>query len=296
MRALLANRKALLGAGVLAAFLVMALAGPLLVGDPREPVGRPLEAPSAAHWLGTTGQGQDVLWQTVAGARSTLLAGFGVALVVVAVGALVGTAAGFLGGRADDLLSLLINLFLVLPGLPLMVVIAAYLPPGTGTVALVLCVTGWAWSARVFRAQVLSLRARDFVAAAVVSGERPLGIVVREILPNMTALVASSFIGAAVYAIGAEVGLEFVGVGDLGEVSWGTSLYWARSDAALLTESWWTFVPAGACVGLVGLALALLNSAIDEVADPRLRLPRAFLRATGRPRRDAATPVLPGAR
>jgi ABC-type glutathione transport system ATPase component len=134
-----------------------------------------------------------------------------------------------------------------------------------------LVVTGWAWSARVFRAQAGALRTTDFVAAAVVAGERPLRVMAFEILPHMAALVVSSSIGAMVYAIGAEAGLEFLGLGDLGRVSWGTSLYWARSEAALITGSWWTFVPAGACLGLVGFALALVNRAVDEVADPRLR-------------------------
>jgi ABC-type glutathione transport system ATPase component/ABC-type dipeptide/oligopeptide/nickel transport system permease subunit len=264
------SRKGRTGLLLLAAFLLVALLGPLLSGDPDEPVGVPLAPPSAAHWLGTTGQGQDVLAQTIVGTRHSLLLGLVVAALVVGLGALVGTAAGTLGGLADDLLSLLINLFLVLPGLPLMVVMAAYLPPGPIPTGAALVMTGWAWSARVFRAQARSLRTSDFVSAAVVAGERPLRVMVREILPNMRSLLVSSFIGAAVYAIGAEAGLEFLGLGDLARVSWGTSLYWARSEAALITGSWWTFVPAGACIGLVGFGLALVNRAVDELADPRL--------------------------
>jgi peptide/nickel transport system permease protein len=267
---LVASRKARLGGALLAAFILIALVGPLFIADPDEPVGVPLAPPSAEHWLGTTGQGQDVLAQTVAGTRYSLLLGLGVAALVVGLGALVGTAAGTLGGLADDLLSLLINLFLVLPGLPLMVVMAAYLPPGPGPTAAALVVTGWAWSARVFRAQARTLRTSDFVAAATVAGERPLRVMGWEIFPHMTSLVVSSFIGAAVYAIGAEAGLEFLGLGDLSRVSWGTSLYWARSGAALITGSWWTFVPSGTCLGLVGFALALVNRAVDEAGDPRI--------------------------
>jgi ABC-type dipeptide/oligopeptide/nickel transport system ATPase component/ABC-type dipeptide/oligopeptide/nickel transport system permease subunit len=270
VRALLASRKAAFGAAVVAAFAVMALAGPAVVGDPTAFVAVPHLPPSWSHLLGTTGQGQDVLAQTVAGARVTLTVGFTVGLFVTLVGAFIGITAGFLGGRADAFLSVLINVFLVIPGLPLAIVLAAYLPPGPGSIILVLSFAGWAWSARVFRAQALTLRSREFIQAAIVSGEGPLRVVFVELLPNMASLVASAFITTTVYAIGAEVGLEFLGLGDPGSVTWGTNLYWASNDSALLTGAWWTFVPTGVCVAAVGFALTMLSYAIDEVTNPRL--------------------------
>lgn len=270
------DRKATVGAWLLGAFLLVAVAGPWLVGDPDALVGVPHLPPSAAHWLGTTGQGQDVLAQTVVGTRVSLAIGFTVGLAVVLVGALVGVAAGYAGGRVDAALSLLFNVFLVLPGLPLAIVLAAYLPAGPSTVALVLTVTGWAWNARVVRAQTLALRQRDFVSAAIVAGESPLRIVVREILPNMTSLLVAQVIGSTVYAIGAQVGLEFLGLGDVSRSTWGTNLYWAANDSALLVGAWWTFVPTGACVALVGFALTMLNSGFDEVTNPRLQAERAW--------------------
>ncbi|HVU52119.1 MAG TPA: ATP-binding cassette domain-containing protein [Polyangia bacterium] len=270
LRALLASRKATFGAAVVAAFAVMALAGPAVVGDPTAFVAVPHLPPSWAHLLGTTGQGQDVLSQTVAGARVTLTVGFTVGLFVTLVGALIGITAGFLGGRADAVLSVLINVFLVIPGLPRAIVLAADLPPGPGSIILVLSFAGWAWSARVFRAQALTLRGREFIQAAIVSGEGALRVVFVELLPNMASLVASAFITTTVYAIGAEVGLEFLGLGDPGSVTWGTNLYWASNDSALLTGAWWTFVPTGVCVALVGFALTMLSYAIDEVTNPRL--------------------------
>lgn len=293
MGILLHNRKALVGLGMLALFVLMALVGPWLVGDPTLPVGRPFEPPSLEFLLGTNGQGQNVLWRTVAGARPTLLIGFGAGLIMIAVGTVVGATAGYLGGWVDEVLSLLINIFLMVPGLPLMVVIAAYLSPGPASLALLLAVTGWAWTARVLRAQTLALRQRDFVAAAAALGESPARVVLHEILPNMIPLAVSLFIGAVLYAIAALVGLEFLGIGDVERVTWGTILYWARSDAALLTGSWWTFVPAGLCVGLVGFALALVNSALDELGNPRLRLERAFTRVVPAvPSAEAPTPVV----
>ena len=270
------DRKAAAGAVMLFFFILVALAGPLFVGDPKALVGVPLQPPSAQHWLGTTGQGQDVLAQLVAGSRTSLAIGFGVGMVVVMIGALVGVTAGYFGGRVDGLLSLLFNVFLVIPGLPLAIVIAAYLPTGPLTLGLVLVVTGWAWNARVLRAQTLAQRKRDFVAAAVVSGESSFRIVACEILPTMTSLLVAQVIGSTVYAIGAQVGLEFLGLGDVSAITWGTNLYWAQNDSALLTGAWWTFAPTGISLALVGFGLILLNSGFDEITNPRLQMEHAW--------------------
>jgi peptide/nickel transport system permease protein len=292
---MLREPKTLFGLAILGFFTVAALLGPWLVQDPTAPVALPLAEPSWQNLLGTTGQGQDVLAQTIMGARTSLAVGFIVGFSVVAIGSLVGGAAGFLGGRVDELLSFLINVFLIMPGLPLMVVIAAYLPTGPITIAIALVLTGWAWTARVIRAQTLALRERDFVAASVLSGEPSWRILVFEILPNMSSLIVSCFIGATLYAIGAEVGLEFVGLGDVAQVTWGSNLYWASNDAALLTESWWTFVPTGISIALVGFSLGLLNHAIDERSNPRLKTHKGYereARARNHDRSaDAPTPV-----
>ena len=288
------DRKALIGACLLGAFLLVAVAGPWFVGDPHAMVGIPLEPPSGAHPLGTNGQGQDELAQLVVGTRVSLSLGFAVGLAVVLIGVFVGVPAGYFGGRTDGVLSVFSNVFLVLPGLPLAIVIAAYLPPSPATVALVLIVTGWAWNARVVRAQTLALRHRDFVAAAVVSGESSLRILMVEILPNMLSVLVAQVIGSTVYAIGAQVGLEFLGLGDVSRVSWGTILYWAQNDSALLTGAWWMFVPAGLCVALVGFGLTLLNSGFDEITNPRLALERAWRAYLARRRHvpEPSTPVV----
>ncbi len=268
---LLRNKKARFGLCVLVGFVLVSLVGPWLVRDPTEFLTDPVIPPNSEYWLGSTQKGQDVFAQTVVGARSSLVIGFVVGFVVVAIGATLGIAGGFLGGWVDDVLSLLTNVFLIIPGLPLAVVLAAYLEASPSSIATVLIITGWAWNARVIRAQTLTLARKDFVLAAVAGGESTLRIMFIEILPNMTSLVVSGFIGAVVYAIGAQVGLEFLGLGDVSEVTWGTNLYWAANSQALLTESWWTIVPTGLCVALVGFALVMINFAIDEVTNPRLR-------------------------
>ena len=128
----------------------------------------------------------------------------------------------------------------------------------------------------MLRAQALMLRQRDFIAASIVGGESHLRIITRELLPNMTSLLLAQVIGGTVYAIGAQVGLEFLGLGDVSRVTWGTNLYWATNDSALLTGAWWTFVPTGLCVALVGFGLVMLNSGFDEVTNPRLQQERAW--------------------
>jgi peptide/nickel transport system permease protein len=288
------DRKGMIGACLLGAFTLVAVAGPWFVGDPTALVGVPLQPPTWAHPLGTSGQGQDMLAQLVVGTRVSLSLGFAVGLAAVLLGALVGVPAGYFGGRTDGLLSVVSNVFLVLPGLPLAIVIAAYLPASAATVAVVLVITGWAWNARVVRSQTLSLRRRDFVAAAAVAGESDLRILRDEILPNMLSILVAQVIGSTVYAIGAQVGLEFLGLGDVSRVSWGTILYWAQNDSALLTGAWWTFVPAGLCVALVGFGLTLLNSGFDEITNPRLTLERAWRAHLARHGREAgrSTPVM----
>jgi ABC-type glutathione transport system ATPase component/ABC-type dipeptide/oligopeptide/nickel transport system permease subunit len=265
------SAKATTGLVILAGFALMALVGPWIFGDAQLPVGRPLQEPTWEHWLGTTGQGQDVLALTIAGTRDTLLVAFVVGALVTILGALIGVTAGYLGGRTDRALSFLSNVFLVIPGLPLAIVLAAYLRPGPASLVAVLVLSGWAWHARVFRAQALTLRRRDYVSAARIAGESHPRVIVAELLPNMLSLLAAAFIGATTYALGAAVGLEFLGLGDLGAVTWGSNLYWASNDAALLTGSWWVFVPTGVAIALVGFALIMLNVALDEYTNPRLR-------------------------
>lgn len=272
LRQLFSHRKALFGATLIVLFLLIALLAPVLApGDPIAFVDRPHRPPSREHLLGTTGQGQDVFAQLIWGARISLSIGLLTGLLTTLVGTVVGLTAGYFGGRIDDLLSLLMNIFLIIPSLPLLVTLAAFLPPSPTTIMFVLTLTGWAWPARVLRSQALALREKDFVAASLVSGESSAHIIFREILPNMTSLVAAGFIGSTVYAIGAEASLEFLGFGDVSIVSWGTILFWAQNNAGLLTGAWWTFMPAGLCIALTAFALTMLNYAVDELTNPRLR-------------------------
>jgi len=290
--ALTGQRLSRTGLVLVATLLLLAVVGPLLVTDSQAFVDAPLLPPSLQYWLGTNGAGQDVFAQLVVGARPTIFVGLATGFLTILSGALIGGTAGFVGGWVDDLITLFINVFLVIPGLPLMIIIATWLPAGPLTLMGVMVFTGWAWTARIVRAQTLTLSQRDFVQAAIVSGESRSRIIVVEILPNMTSLLVSSFIGTTVYAIGALVGLEFIGLGDSNTVTWGTNLFWASNDLALLTGAWWTFVPTGVGIALIAFGLTLLNFGMDEITNPRLRSERVWRQQLADPHPSAGlTPV-----
>ncbi len=267
------NHKATIGICIVLFFVLVALFGPLFIHtDPGALTDDVLLPPSASHWLGTTQTGQDVFSQLVVGTRVSILWGFATGLVVTALSVMVGLTAGYLGGFVDDVLTLLINIFLVLPGFPLAVVLAAYLPSkGPLTVALVIALTSWAYQARVLRAQTLSMRHRDFVESARSNGESTWRIIFYEIFPNEIAIVAAGFVSTAIYVILAAAGLEFLGLGDVNVIDWGTMFYWAQNNDALLLGAWWWYVAPGAFIAVLGAGLALINFGIDEVANPRLR-------------------------
>ena len=275
-RAVLSNRKALAGASLLTIFIVMAVVPwAIAPGTPGAEIYQPGQGASFEHLLGTTSYGQDIFTQFIWGARASLVIAVVAGLLSTVISALVGVTSGYLGGVADDVLALITDVFLVIPAFPIVVVIAAYSKNGgNATIIAVLVVTGWAYGARQLRAQVLSLRSRDFLVAARLRGERTFRIVVSEILPNMTSLLVANFLGASVYAILTAAGLQFVGLGNVNTDSWGTMLYWAQNNEALQAGlPLWAIAP-GIGIALLGAAFALLNYAFDEISNPALRTVR----------------------
>ena len=267
------NRKVTVGCGVIAFFVLVALFGPLIVSQaPNKFTTNLLAHPSSAHLLGTNQGGQDIFSQLVIGTRASLTWAFATGLLVVFISVAVGLVGGYFGGLVDDGFSLLTNVFLVIPSLPLAIVAVQYFSRATVTIALIVALTNWPWGARVLRAQTLSMRSREFVTAARAGGESSLRIIFFEIFPNELTIVAASFITTTIQVLLAVAGLEFLGFGDSQTVSWGTMLYSAYNGGALLIGAWWWFVPPGLCIALLGSGLALLTFGIDEIADPRLRL------------------------
>lgn len=267
------NGKAKLGIIILGVFILLAVFAPLIApyGATENGFERSSD-PTPAHRLGTTAAGEDVLSQLIWGSQISIFVGLVAGLLSTIVAVLIGLSWGYTRGFIADVINFIVNLFLVIPGLPLMIVIAAYLSGGgIGMIIVVVVITGWAWGARVLRSQTQSLRSRDFVTAAVFSGERPFRIVFREILPNMTSLIVGSFFGAATAAILAEAGLEFLGLGDSSIVSWGTMLFWAQNSNALLTGQWSLLFAPGLCIALLATSLTLINFGVDGISNPRLR-------------------------
>ncbi|MET7441627.1 ABC transporter permease [Streptomyces sp. NPDC005496] len=269
----LRGRKTLAGLSILGFFTLLGVIGPWIAPyDPDAMSDALLQPPSGDHWFGTTHTGQDVLSQILVGTRGVLVVGFLAGLLATVLSVLIGVSAGFLGGAVDEILSALSNIFLVIPALPLVIIIASFVTDaGDLLIAVVIAFTSWAWGARVLRAQTLSLRRRDYVEAARATGEPTWRIIVFEIMPNLTAVIASGFIGTVIFAVLLEITLAFIGVADISHWNWGTVLFWAQSNQALAQGAWWWFVPAGLCIALLGTALALVNFGIDEFVNPRLR-------------------------
>ena len=271
-RAMTMNKKVATGCAIVGFFIVVGFLGPFFMPyNPNATSHLFITPPTAAHWLGTTVVGEDIFSQLIYGTRTSVFWGLATALVVTVLSVLVGMVGGYFSGLTDDSLTLVTNVSLVLPALPLAIVLAAYFPRGPLTISMVIVITSWAWQARVLRSQTLSLRSREFVIASRVGGENAWRIIFCEIFPNEISLVVAGFVSTTIFIILAWAALEFLGLGDGTIPSWGGMLYWAQQAGALGGGLWWWFIPPGLCIATLGAGLALINFGIDEVADPRLR-------------------------
>jgi oligopeptide/dipeptide ABC transporter ATP-binding protein len=290
--------KVRVGAGIILFFILVAIFGPLIAphsadwqADTHSPFAMP---PSARFWLGTDRQQHDILSQLLNGGRSTLLIAFVAGLIATCLSVAIGVTAGYLGGVVDEMLSILANIFLALPGLLILMVVMKPLPAGDTDnpilIGAVIALTAWAYGARVLRAQTLALRNRDYVDSARIVGERTPRIIIFEILPNLLPIVASSFIFTVIYGVGVYVVLSILGIITPAQASWGTMIQNAQGASAMISNYWWWYAPPALCVALVGIGLALLNFGIDEIVNPWARASRT--RHKGVKFRLGMTPVL----
>ncbi|PWD49807.1 peptide ABC transporter permease [Serinibacter arcticus] len=268
------SRKARIGIIMLAVFIAMAIFAPWLTPySPTDSTFAPVQDPSGAHWLGTNSLGFDIYTQVLFGARLSVAIGVLGGLGVTAISLVIGMVSGYAEGTwLDDVLSFVTNLALVVPVLPLMIVIVAYSETrGLALLVFVVTVTSWAGHARTKRAQIITLRSREFVTAARFGGDGMFRIVFREIMPNMTSLVVSGFIAASTGAIAAEAGLSFMGFGDPNTVSWGQMLAQANGNGALVQGLWvWLIVP-GIMLALIITSLSFVNFGVDLLSNAQLR-------------------------
>lgn len=275
VRSLLPPRSARLIAGltIVVMVIIVAVILPMFTSNPDSISDDLWAAPSWAHPLGTTKYGQDVLSQLGWSMRGSLIIGFSVAIISVIISTIMGVLGTYIGGGVDEFFSLVTNVFLVIPGLPLTIVIAAVVKSkGLFTLILVISVTAWAGASRALRAMTLSMRGRDYVLASRIAGERPWRVIVVEILPNLLPVMASSFTFSVIGAIMSESSLSFMGLGSSKQYSLGTMLFYAQSASALQVGAWWWFLPPGLMIALVGAGLSFINFSLDEVINPRLRV------------------------
>lgn len=233
--------------------------------------GAPFLPPGRGHILGTNDLGQDIFSELVYRARASLAVAMGASGVAVLIGSLVGMVSGYWGGRVEDALMALADVTLVVPGLPFLVVLAAYLKPGLKTMALIMGFLWWGSVARLVRSEVLSVKSAAFVEASVLMGASRWWIVSRHIAPNLLPIVSAKFVLTAGAAMAAEAGLSFLGLGDPAAKSWGTMLHFAFCRGGLTNDLWWWYLPPGLCISASILGLSFLGISLEEKSDPRLR-------------------------
>ena len=267
------NLAASIGSIIVATMILLSVfAGSIAENDPTKRVARGHQPPSAELLLGSTRSGKDVLSQVLHGGKISLLVAFSAAMITTVIAVAVGISAGYFGGRVDEILMSFTNIVLVFPQLPLLIIIAAFVGQvGPIVIALIIGLSSWAWGARVIRSQTMAIRNKEFVIAAEGMGESKLRIMFMEILPNLISIVVGGAIGTCIYALMAEAGLEFLGLGDPTIITWGTMLFWAQSNSAFIVGAWWDMVVPGTAIAIFGGGLALLNMSIDQLSNPKLK-------------------------
>jgi peptide/nickel transport system permease protein len=283
VRRLVRRPTVIAGMVIVLVFVLIAIFAPLLEPYPvGETSGSPFEPPSQAHWLGTDDVGHDMLSLTLEGARNSMLVGFAAAFVAIAIGGTLGIIAGYRGGWSETAVTGMTDFFLVIPGLPLMIVIAALFGQTIYHIVLVIGLFSWMGVTYVVRAQVHTLKERGFVARARSVGAGDLYIIRRHILPHVSPLLVAQTVLTVAAAIFAEAALAFLGLGDPQRISWGTIIDKANQNSAVSSGAWWAIVPPGVCIALVVMACFLVGQGLEETMNPRLGhahvSPRSFRR------------------
>jgi peptide/nickel transport system ATP-binding protein/peptide/nickel transport system permease protein len=262
-----------LGALMILGFILTAvLAETISPYDPTERVAIPFQKPSAEHILGTNDIGQDIFSELVYGARVSLTIGVVASIVAVTIGTTVGLLAGYYPRVLGNLLMRGVDIILILPFLPLLIMLAAYLGRSLFNTVMIIGLLIWAGSARIIRSQVLTIAQQDYVLAAKAIGAGDFHIITRHILPQVLLLTVGQFVQATSGAILLEAALSFLGLGDPLQKSWGTVLYWAQVRGVFLTPAWkWWVLPPGILISLAALGFALMGFALEQIINPRLK-------------------------
>ncbi len=226
------------------------------------------QPPSRAHLLGTDYIGEDIYSWFLIGTGTSLMVGFSIAILSALIGVLVGVIAGYYGGKIDNTLMRVVDVLLVIPGFPLLVILSAFLPPTLETTILVLSILSWPFLSRVIRSQTLTLKQRQYILASRLSGMSGMQIIFKDIIPNLIPLIFINVIFLAVGGIVAQAGLAFFGLGDLRSVNWGTMLYWFEAEDGIVYRAWWWLLPPGIGIVLLGVGANFLANGIYEITQP----------------------------
>lgn len=270
LRGIYENRKAKIGLFVVIAFVAIAIYGrfftPYSPFDSNFPSYSP---PSLAHLLGTDYAGHDVFSQFMYGTGVSLYVGATVALISVLIGTLVGLISGYYSGILDNFLMRIVDILLILPTFPLLVILSTYFKPTISSTIFILGILSWPFMSRVVRSQTLTLRERPFIKAAILSGMPGYRIVFGQIFKYVMPLIIINAIYIFVGAIVAQAGLAFFGLGDLASVNWGTMIYYAENQDAVIYNAWWWILPPGIAIAVLGIGTNILGTGINEVFGKR---------------------------
>jgi peptide/nickel transport system permease protein len=271
----LRSKKFVISVSILLLLAIVAILGPVV--DSTDPLAQemlPMRHPTLdpGNWFGTTYFGEDVFAQFANGLRASFFIGFLGGGLAAIIGMLVGFLAGYRGGWVDEILNMITNVFLVIPTLAVLLVVTSYLQArGVLFEAIFIGGTSWPWAARAIRAQTFSLRSRDFIDLAKLSGRPGWKVIVFEIAPNMSSYLFLTYILLFGGAILIAASLDFIGLGPTGGMSLGLMMFNAVTWAALQLGIWWWFVPPGVGIIAVVGALYVMNVGLDEIFNPKLR-------------------------
>jgi peptide/nickel transport system permease protein len=271
------STQGMIGLVILLVFIALAVLAPLIVNEAEitasGATGVPLQPPilDYPYWLGTDNFGRPVLWLLIYGARISLTVGLVASLGTMLIGSTIGIAAGFFGGRIDTVLNGFTNWFLVIPWVVLAIVLVSILGPSLGIIIVVIALTSWAGTARLVRAQTLTVKERLYVERGRALGAGNLHLITHDILPNVFPVIFANTVLTVSLAILSETTLAILGLGDPSSVSWGTIIEGAFNAGALTAGYWWWLIPPGVCIVLVTLSFTMCGYALDEILNPKLR-------------------------
>jgi peptide/nickel transport system permease protein len=277
LKILLTNNKSKAGFILLASLIIFGILGQFFTPyNPNKYEFTGGMAPSYAHILGTTVYGQDVFSQLFYGAAPTLMVGLAVGIIGTSISIAVGISAGFASERVNAFITGIINIFLIIPGVLLIMLFGSFFlgihkSLGYLPTILILIITGWAFGARTFRSITLSIAKRDFILSSVLIGESRLSIIFRQIIRAIFPVIISNFFFTAMYGTMGLTFVEYLGVGNLLQINWGTMLYWAINNEAYLTGMWWWILPPSFMISILMFSFILLNFGMDEIGNPSLR-------------------------